>query len=230
MGFVEANVLISKSGSARLCDYGLSSITSNPAFTIAATPGVAGSSRWLAPEIIDPPTGAGSKPLTASKSADVFAFAMLAVEVFTGKVPFGDMKNESVVIQIVGGKRPDKPLAAEQLGLTLEMWKFMEKCWNQNPNKRPSIDQVVSAWEGFVNGYVLPSFGFLTSRHFTFSDNNRTSMSKTAGRRSQFTEPSAVYNEKDGERLQQRNSRTHILSCWKGYLQKREKRRLCGLF
>jgi hypothetical protein len=80
---------------------------------------------------------------------------MLAVEVFTGKVPFGNMKNESVVIQIANGKRPAKPQAAEQLGLTVEMWKFIEKCWTANPNKRPTIDDVVRALEGFVNGYVV---------------------------------------------------------------------------
>ncbi|KAF9642002.1 kinase-like protein, partial [Thelephora ganbajun] len=137
-----ANVLISESGKVQVCDYGLSPVMSNPIFTIAATPGVAGSSRWLAPEIIDPPSKTNSKSLAASKSADVFAFAMLAVEVFTGNVPFGNMRNESVVIHIAGGKRPAKPQAAEQLGLTAEMWKFIEKCWNANPNKRPTIDEV----------------------------------------------------------------------------------------
>ena len=230
MNFIEANVLISKSGSAQVCDYGLSPIISNPIFTVVATQGVAGSSRWLAPEIIDPPTGAGSKPLTASKSADVFAFAMLAVEVFTGRVPFWNMKSGRVLPKIVSGKRPDKPLAAEQLGLTLEMWKFIEKCWNQNPNKRPSIDQVVSAWEGFVNGYVVLSFGLPRNRHFAFSDNNRSSMSKTAGRRSKFTEPSTDRNGRDGGRLSQRNPRTNMPSRWIGYLQKRGKRCLRGLF
>jgi len=94
----------------------------------------------------------------ASKSADVFAFAMLAAEVFSGKVPFGNMKNESVVVQIASGKRPAKPQAAEQLGLNAEMWKFIEKCWSANPNKRPAIDEVVRIWEGFVNGYAIVSF------------------------------------------------------------------------
>lgn len=174
-----ANVLISASGNAQVCDYGLSTIISDPSFTIAATPGVAGSSRWLAPEIIDPPNKATPTPMTASKAADVFAFAMLAVEVFTGKVPFSNLKNESVVIQIVGGKRPEKPQAAEQLGLTAEMWKFIEKCWNANPNKRPSINEVVRTWEGFVNGGT-----------------SRTSVPMTQGRRSNFAEPSTVHNEK----------------------------------
>ena len=91
---------------------------------------------------------------------------MLAVEVFTGKVPFSNLKNESVVVQIVGGKRPEKPQAAEQLGLTAEMWKFIEKCWNANPDKRPSINGVVRTWEGFANGYVIISFAW--SRKPTF--------------------------------------------------------------
>jgi len=155
-------VVISKTGRAQVCDYGLSPIISNPIFTVAATPGVAGSSRWLAPEIIDPPKPS-SKPIMASKSADVFAFAMLAVEMFSGKVPFGNMKNESVVVQIANGKRPAKPQAAEQLGLSAEMWKSIEKCWSANPNKRPSIDEVVRIWEGFVNGYVIVSFWSSTS-------------------------------------------------------------------
>lgn len=158
MKFLQANVVMSASGDAQVCDYGLSLITSNPSFTIAATPGVVGTSRWLAPEIINPPSNSSSKPSTSSKPADVFAFAMLAVEVFTGKVPFGSMKNEAVVISIAKGKRPEKPPAAEELGLTADMWRFIEKCWNQNPSERPNITEVVDAWEGFVNGCVL-SFG-----------------------------------------------------------------------
>ena len=192
-------MLITKAGKAQVCDYGLSPIISNPIFTIAATPGVAGSSRWLAPEIINPLGKASFKPLTASKPADVFAFAMLAVEVFTGRVPFGNVKNEAVVIQIAGGKRPAKPQAAEQLGLTAEMWKFIEKCWNANPNKRPTIDEVVRTWEGFANGYVTSSFGWPASRHITSRGNSRASVPKTSGRRSQPAGPSANYTEKSGK-------------------------------
>ena len=151
-------MVISGAGIAQVCDYDLNSITSNPLFAIVATPGVAGSPRWLAPEILDPPSKTGTKPTAASKPADVFAFAMLAVEVFTGKVPFPDMTNGSVVVQILNGKRPVKPPTAEQLGLTTEMWKFVEECWSANPSKRPTVDEVVRTWERFVNGYVVPTF------------------------------------------------------------------------
>ena len=179
--FVKANVVISKTGTARICDYGLDPIYSDPTYTVAVAAGAVGTSRWLAPEIIDPPS---KKPAAASKLADVFAFAMLAVEVFTGEVPFGDMKNEAVVIQIAQGKRPTKPQAGEQLGLTTEIWGFIEKCWSADPSKRPTMDEVVRTWEGFVSRCVaLPSALFI-SRHITSRPSTPISASKVRRRRS----------------------------------------------
>ena len=144
-------MLISESGNARVCDYGLSPFISGSAFTVDATSEVVGSSRWLAPEFIVPPGG-------ASKAADIFAFAMLAAEVYTGKHPFGDVSDASATVRILCGERSHKP-QAEQFGLTLEMWRFIERCWQKDPDKRPSADEVVSVWEGFVNGYAVLSFG-----------------------------------------------------------------------
>ncbi|KAF9646101.1 kinase-like protein, partial [Thelephora ganbajun] len=189
-----ANVLISESGKAQICDYGLSPIISSP----IADLGVTASSRWLASEIIDPPSEANSKPLAGSKSADVFAFAMLAVEVFSGRTPFEDVNNALAGIRILEGKRPAKSQAGEQLGLTAEMWKLIEKCWNASPNKRPTIDEVVGTWEGFVNGYVL-SFGSSASQHITPRNNNRSSTSKGPGRRSQFVESSTTHGGEHGK-------------------------------
>ena len=221
-------MLISGAGKAQVCDYGLGSIISNPIFTIAATPGVAGSSRWLAPEITDPPSKANSEPLTASKPADVFAFAMLAVEVFTGKLPFCNVKSHLVDIQIADGKRPAKPQAAEQLGLTAKMWKFIERCWNANPNKRPTIDEVVRTWEGFANGYVVSSFGWSASRHFTSRGNSRASVTKTSGRHPKSAGPPSSYIEKPGKPPWPQGPRD-VLSYWKAGRPLRRKWS-CGLF
>jgi hypothetical protein len=57
------------------------------------------------------------------------------------------------------GKRPVKPRTAKHLGLSAEMWKSIGKCWSANPSRRPTIDEVVKVWEGFVNRYVIASFG-----------------------------------------------------------------------
>jgi len=154
---------------------------------------------------------------------------MLAVEVFTGNVPFGSMKNESVVIHIANGKRPAKPQAAGQLGLTADMWKFIEKCWAANPGRRPTIDEVVSTWEGFVNGYVVLSSGPFAGRCITSSNNGNISTYRNPARRSQFVAPSTVSSEKPGKSSWPQALPDHALNRLKAE-QLPRKKRFCGLF
>ena len=85
-----------------------------------------------------------------SKAADVFAFAMFAVEVFTGKIPFGEQRNEAVIIRISRGGRPEVPDDAREVGLTNDMWALIENCWHQNPDRRPSMREVVRRLQEFV--------------------------------------------------------------------------------
>ena len=85
-----------------------------------------------------------------SKPADVFAFAMLAVEVFTGKIPFEGQKNEPVALSILQGSRPKMPEDAQTVGLTGEIWKLLKSCWQQDPKKRPTMEEVVRRWQKFV--------------------------------------------------------------------------------
>ena len=125
-------------------------INSDPSFTVAANPGAVGSSRWLAPEITNPSRKGNAAPVIESKAADVFAFAMLAVEVFTSKIPFEGQKNEVVVVHISRGGRPEMPGNAQLVGLTCAMWRLLESCWQHNPNRRPTMEEVVRRWLKFV--------------------------------------------------------------------------------
>ena len=82
-------------------------------------------------------------PAVESKAADVFAFGMLAVEVFTGKIPFEEQKNEAAALRISQGGRSEMPQNAQAVGLTEEMWKLFEGCWQQDPKIRPTMEEVV---------------------------------------------------------------------------------------
>lgn len=130
--------------------YGLAAINLAPRFTVVATPGAIGASRWLAPEILNPFHGSDGTLVVESKPADVFAFAMVAVEVFTGKVPFEGRRNEAVVVRILQGQRPEMPVNFQGVGLTDETWKLLKKCWQQSPGKRPTMKEVVRRWEMLV--------------------------------------------------------------------------------
>jgi hypothetical protein len=71
---------------------------------------------------------------------------MLAVEVFAGKVPFEEKRDEAVVLHIVRGGRPEVPQNAQALGLTA----LLESCWQPNPKKRPTMQQVVKKCQRLV--------------------------------------------------------------------------------
>ena len=132
-------------------------INNHPGLIYAAVSEALVTSRWQAPEIINRSHNENGEPMVDSKAADVFAFGMFTVEVFTGKVPFeGLKKNEEVVLRIWRGSRPEKPQNAQAVGLTSEMWKFTESCWRQNPKRRPNMEEVVKRWQKFVesNGAI----------------------------------------------------------------------------
>lgn len=59
-------------------------IQSNHAFMVAAIPGAVGISRWVAPELIRPSRKKGVRQPAGTEQADIFAFTMLAIEVFMG--------------------------------------------------------------------------------------------------------------------------------------------------
>ena len=142
--------MVDRKGRALLTEYGLAPINSDPSFTVAATPGAVGTSRWMAPEIITPTRKGAAMPVIESKPADIFAFAMVAIEVFTGKIPFEEQKNEAVALRISQGGRPAMPVNARDVGLTNEMWKVLESCWRKTPKKRPGVGELARRWQRSV--------------------------------------------------------------------------------
>jgi len=127
--------MISDENLPQLTDFGLVFIIDHNEFT---TSKIAGPARWTAPETLDPPESDESSPYT--KESDVYAFAMTAVEVCTGKAPYSDRRNDSsVIFFVIGGGRPSMPDALKQREPITRM---IEQCWDQEPRKRPSAYEV----------------------------------------------------------------------------------------
>ncbi|KAF9469363.1 kinase-like domain-containing protein [Collybia nuda] len=144
-----SNILVDESGRARLADFGLSAVTDPKILkwtsqSSAASKG--GSIRWQAPELF----GAESDELVPnSKASDIYAWACVCYEIFTGDVPFFEFGRDSTVMFKVGlGKRPSCPLSASQSwvawGLTESLWSLMESCWKEDPSERPSAEVIVA--------------------------------------------------------------------------------------
>ena len=70
----QSNVLVDKTGHARITDFGLAAVTRDPDSMWGASAEHGQNARWIAPEIL------GNRG-TYSKEADVFSFAGVAIEV-----------------------------------------------------------------------------------------------------------------------------------------------------
>ncbi|KAF6741450.1 kinase-like domain-containing protein, partial [Ephemerocybe angulata] len=98
-------------------------------------------------------------PIVPSASADIYSFACLIYEVYTGLPPFYDISphhqswvRDCHIIEEVASdlsRLPLKPrgaglaLAGCPKGFTSEVWGLMEECWDRNIHNRPSASAIV---------------------------------------------------------------------------------------
>ncbi|KAF9642014.1 kinase-like protein, partial [Thelephora ganbajun] len=108
-----ANILVDSRYSARLADFGLTAIVDES--TAGSTTGGGeprGTTRWMAPEMLWPEKfkfpGDVQKRLP-SKSTDIYALGMTTLEVLTGRRPFDNIKNATVILEVTRGRKPDRP-------------------------------------------------------------------------------------------------------------------------
>ncbi|KAF9651282.1 kinase-like protein, partial [Thelephora ganbajun] len=140
------NILVDASGMACLGDFGLSSIASFSC-TGTSAPGPHGTIRWMAPELVFPILAMDEElPSHSTKESDVYALAMVTIEVFTGLIPFHSYQRDPVVIKnIMLGERPKRPSRATELGLTDGLWDLIQSGWAQNASERPSVPTIIDS-------------------------------------------------------------------------------------
>ncbi|OCH85620.1 kinase-like protein [Obba rivulosa] len=135
-----SNILINEVGSACLADFGLAKLSyQSMLHTISIKQR---SLRWTAPELLDPEQFGVTRTLPTLNS-DIFMFAFVIWEIFTGLVPYHKQVNDGAVIfAIMNDKRPDRPLRATALGLDNDVWEVTEQCWQKDRGQRPRISEV----------------------------------------------------------------------------------------
>ncbi|KAF9779332.1 kinase-like domain-containing protein [Thelephora terrestris] len=127
------NILVDDDGHACLTDFGFASIVRGlSSIFVSKVEGY--TARWAAPEVL----WSGGK---ITREADLFAFGMVAVEVFTGDYPFGRKLPDGIATtKVMDGERPERP---QDPGLTDSLWNMTRDCWQQDPAHRPAITKVV---------------------------------------------------------------------------------------
>ena len=124
------NILFDDNYCPHICDFGYSNLirfnTTSQIDTLL----------YMAPEILRGET-------KLSTAVDVYAFGILAYEIITGKVPyeFGETISPFILTnKVIDGYRPRLTSI-----VPYKIQKLIEKCWSQNPENRPSFDEIFEA-------------------------------------------------------------------------------------
>ncbi len=117
------NVLLTDDLRIKLCDFGLVST----GVTFAGTPA------YMAPELLN--NG------LFSKKVDVYAYAILQWEMFTGSTPFSSWDLRDIRDFVTEGKRLEIPRAdfPKQCGA------LISRCWDHDPERRPPFSAILRA-------------------------------------------------------------------------------------
>lgn len=120
----------------KLADFGFARIEER-----AMTQGV-GTKHWMAPEVL--------KGTEYTTKADVFSFAMVAFEVTFRHVPFERLDAHQVARQTVAGIRPEiEEVAIDEVPAGI--LDIIRECWHQDPESRPSFQEVRQKIEALVD-------------------------------------------------------------------------------
>ncbi|EJD40349.1 kinase-like protein, partial [Auricularia subglabra TFB-10046 SS5] len=128
-----ANILVSKSHQAQLCDFGYASMKVDKGESLFQSSAAKGTWRWMAPELLS-----DDNP-RHTKASDVWAYGCLLVEVLSGKVPYHEKVNDvPVIIAIARGEHPSRPADTDD-----NMWELMLSCWALDASDRPPAEFIV---------------------------------------------------------------------------------------
>ena len=105
------------------------------------------------PGYIDPQCHIQDKYIRNKKS-DIFSFGMILWEISSEREPFVGDKDYQVVIKISRGAREERVDGTPE-----SYFRLYTKCWDDEPNNRPDIEEVVETLENYdtYSGVYYPN-------------------------------------------------------------------------
>lgn len=119
----------------------------------------------MAPELLNPENPAGENNLLVGASAggpnkisrptkesDVYALAMVMIEVLSGRAPFDQHRDTVVIFKVLSGNRPERPTSTE---VSDDVWKLIQNCWFKDPMQRSKLEGVIESLNRAINSAEL---------------------------------------------------------------------------
>jgi len=145
------NILIDEHACAIITDFGLSKVMEEMSETMKkGTSFFAGSTRWMAPELISVLAADDETPPPISTFSDVYAFASVCLEVMTGQLPYPARMNDyAVMFDIMRGVKPSRGACLNNIPVKdAEAFRGMlDRCWDQAFTLRPTMPELLAFLE-----------------------------------------------------------------------------------
>jgi len=131
-----SNILLSLSKEAKVSDFGLSR-KKEPGISVSCTMGAVA---WMAPEVIE-----NAKSFT--KKSDVYSYGIILWEILTRGDPCPtEMNSIMLASEVVNNAfRPQLP----HPNISPPWEELIKRCWAQNPDDRPSFEEILISLESF---------------------------------------------------------------------------------
>ncbi|XP_053546098.1 ankyrin repeat and protein kinase domain-containing protein 1 [Bombina bombina] len=75
---------------------------------------------------------------------DVYSYSIVIWELLTQKKPYSGASMMNIIVKVAAGQRPSLEDISEERPIECQqMIDLMQRCWNQNPNKRPYFEDII---------------------------------------------------------------------------------------
>lgn len=106
----------------------------------------------MSPELLHPEPF-GIKDTRPTKESDSYALGMVILEVLSGRSPFGQFKEPTVMLMVLEGKRPERPNGPEGAWFSDGLWQMLTLCWESQRESRPCIGAILEFLENISSAW-----------------------------------------------------------------------------
>uniref|UniRef100_A0A8C0IVG0 Receptor-interacting serine/threonine-protein kinase 4 n=1 Tax=Chelonoidis abingdonii TaxID=106734 RepID=A0A8C0IVG0_CHEAB len=138
-----ANILLDAHYHVKISDFGLAKCNGLSHSHDLSIDGLCGTIAYLPPERIK------EKNRYFDTKHDVYSFSIVIWGVLTQKKPFAEENNIlHIMVKVIKGHRPELPAISKSRPRSCNnLIKLMQKCWQDDPSKRPTFQEITSETE-----------------------------------------------------------------------------------